>query len=211
MKINLIILTFALVLVGSFSISASVMAQGPYLGINSSVVAVNDIDLSGAEFQSDIGLGIGIVGGYDFGRYRLEGELTYRKNEVDHVEIHSWGQGNMTGDGDITSKSFLVNGYFDFENKTRFTPYMGFGLGLANIAFNNIKAKGIDLVDDDSSALAAQLAVGCSYSINKLLSVDLGFRYFFTDELEVTNKFGHDVSADSYKSHSFMGGLRVFF
>ena len=211
MKGKLITLMFVLVLLGSLAVSTCVAAQGPYLGINSSVVAVNDIDLSGAEFRTDRGWGIGIVGGYDFGRYRLEGELTYRKNEVDDVEISSWGHRDMTGDGDITSTSFLVNGYFDFENKTMFTPYVGFGLGAASIAFNNVSASGIDLVDDDSSMLAAQLAFGCSYAINEFVALDIGYRYFFTDEIELTNKFGNDVSADSYESHNVLGGLRISF
>jgi opacity protein-like surface antigen len=30
---------------------------------------------------------------------------------------------------------FFVNGYYDFENKSAFIPYIGIGVGLANISF----------------------------------------------------------------------------
>lgn len=211
MKTKLIILMFVLVSGGIFIISECGAAQMPYIGINSSIVGVHEIDLSGAEFRTNAGLGIGIVGGYDFGLFRIEGEFTHRRNNVDRVKIRSWGHGDRDGDGAIASTSFLVNGYFNFENETMFTPYAGFGLGVANIAFDNVRTEGTDLVDDNDSALAAQLAVGCSYAVNEFMAADLGFRYFFTDEIELTNEFGNDVSADSYNSLSLVAGLRVFF
>lgn len=210
MKAKLILIVI-LFLGGSCFVSVCNAAQGPYVGINGSVVSVDDINLSGGEFRPETGFGIGVVGGFDFGLFRIEGELSYRKNNVDEVEIESWGNGSMNGDGDITATSVLVNGYFDFENNTRLTPYVGLGLGLANIAFNNVSALGIDLIDDDTTKAAAQLAVGFSYDITDKVAMDFSYRYFFTDDLRLKNEFNHDVHGDSYDSHNAVVGLRAFF
>jgi OOP family OmpA-OmpF porin len=196
---------------GIFLKSTFGMEQGPYVGINSSAVFVSEIDLNGAEFRSDTGIGVGLIGGYDFGRYRMEGEITYRRNNIDEIDIASWRRGAMGGDGDITSTSFMFNGYFDFENETVITPYAGVGIGIAVISFNDVSAIGIDLVDDDTSELAAQLAVGFSYTVSDLVMIDLGYRYFFTDEMEFENEFGNDIGDESYDSHNIMVGLRVTF
>jgi len=210
MKAKLILLV-VLIWGGNYFVSVCNAAQGPYVGINGSVVSVDDINLSGAEFRSDAGFGIGIVGGYDFGLFRMEGELSYRKNNVDEIEIGYWGNGSMDGDGDITSTSLLVNGYFDMENNTRLTPYVGLGLGIANIAFNNVSALGIDLIDDDTTKTAAQLAVGFSYDVTDKVAIDFSYRYFFTDDIRVKNEFNHEVHGDSYDSHNAVVGLRAFF
>ena len=206
-------LTLIVVLIwgGSSFVSVCNAAQGPYLGVNGGVVSVNDIDLSGAEFRSDEGFDIGIVGGYDFGLFRMEGELSYRKNNVDEIEIDYWGNGSMNGDGDITSTSLLVNGYFDMENNTGFTPYVGLGLGIANIAFNNVSALGIDLIDDDTTKTAAQLALGFSYDVTDKVVIDFSYRYFFTDDIRVKNEFNNEVHGESYDSHNAVVGLRAFF
>jgi len=211
MKIKLFILMFVLVFGGDVIVSTCGAAQMPYLGINTSVVGVPDIDLSGADFRTRAGLGIGIVGGYDFGPFRVEGELTHRKNNVDEVRIRSWGYGARDGDGDITSSSFLVNGYFDFENESQFTPYAGLGIGAARIAFNDVEAEGIDLVDDETTVAAAQMAVGFRFPVTEFVAIDISYRYFFTDEIELTNEFGNDVDADSYDSHNIVGGVRLSF
>ena len=66
--------------------------RGFYAGglVGMSIYSDADVSYTGgnAEFQSDIGAGFGLVGGYDFGNnIRAEGEITYRYNAAD-----KWGE-----------------------------------------------------------------------------------------------------------------------
>jgi len=211
MKDNIIVMIFVFVLGGSFFTSGFCASEGPYAGISGNAVFVSDIDIDNIELQFDSGFGIGLIGGYDFGRYRVEGELTYRKNDVDQIEIESQSAGSIDADGDISTTSFMVNGYLDYENKTPITPYVGLGLGISIISFNDITIAGIDFVDDDAARLAAQLSAGLGYSVSDSLIIDLGYRYMITDEIDFEDDSGDVIADDSYKSHNITIGLRVMF
>ncbi|MBI5665024.1 MAG: porin family protein [Nitrospirae bacterium] len=210
MKGKVVVLILIIILGGNFYASTCDAFQGPYAGINGQAGFVSDIELDGLDFKFDTGFGGGIAGGYDFGPIRMEGELAYRKNSVNQINVASWRSGSTDGEGDVTVTSFMVNAYFDFDNESMFIPYAGIGLGVAYISFNNVRASGVDLLDDSSSELASQLALGVGYTVNDFLIMDLGYRYFITDEIEFVES-GNNIGDERYDSHNIMIGLRSTF
>ena len=69
--------------------------------------------------EFDPGLALGVAAGYNFGMFRLEGEIGYQKNDIDKVTM---APVSISASGDVTSTSVLVNGYLDFVNSSPFTP-----------------------------------------------------------------------------------------
>lgn len=56
--------------------------------------------------------------------FRLEGEIGYQTNDVNTINACS-GKicvSDVSSSGKATTLSFLANGYFDFINRTSFTP-----------------------------------------------------------------------------------------
>ena len=88
----------------------------------------------------------------------------------------------------------MVNGFYDVENKTPFTPYIGGGIGFANV----------DLDSEDDRVFAYQLGIGVGYAIDEVITLDLGYRYFATSDPE----FLGGIKAE-YSSHNLLVGIRV--
>jgi opacity protein-like surface antigen len=191
-------LTFVVV---GFGVSTSF--AGTYISGNLGAVIVNDSDfdagpLSG-EFTFDTGFGfVAAVGSSMQNGGRIEAELGYRKNDFDEVKVDGLGKADI--DGDISSLSGMGNAYYDFSTEGSFSPYIGAGLGFANIEAD---LDGIDSEDD--TVFAYQFILGGSFASSETLSVDLQYRYFATDDPEFDG-----VDAE-YSTHNFMIGLRQSF
>jgi len=71
---------------------------------------------------------LGAAAGYKMGKYRVEGEVGYQKNNVDECESSC-----RRTSGDIKAYSFLINGYYDFFTKSGFTPFLSAGIGVAKV------------------------------------------------------------------------------
>lgn len=140
--------------------------------------------------------GLGAVG-YAFANgLRLEGELGYRRNGVDN------------GPGNASAWSLMGNALYDFNTGTRFTPYVGVGVGGARLNFNNV-ATGGTTVDDGDTVVAYQGLAGVGYQVTTNLSVDLGYRYFTTEKPRFSSSAG-TVESD-YDDHAVVLGLRYQF
>jgi opacity protein-like surface antigen len=196
-----ILACFLTFVVTGFGVSTSF--AGTYISGNLGAVIVEDSDfdagpLSG-EFTFDTGFGfLGALGSSMDNGVRIEAELGYRKNDFDEVKIDGLGKGDI--DGDISSLSLMGNAYYDFSTEGSFSPFIGAGLGYANIEAD-LDGAG----DEDDSVFAYQLILGGSFASSETLSVDLQYRYFATDDPEFDG-----VDAE-YSTHNFMIGLRQSF
>lgn len=137
----------------------------------------NIIDNLDAEAEFHIGTLFGGAFGYDFGTYRTEVEFGYRDNDIDLIKNMPNNSGrlrdlNLTGEA--TTLSYMLNTYIDFENDTALTPYVGAGLGIADIELD------YNGEERDDTVFAYQAAVGVGYDINARLTLDAGYRYFAT-------------------------------
>lgn len=143
------------------------------------------------EFKT--GLTVGIALGYNLGTFRLEGEAGYRTHSIDKFE------------GDIKTLSYLVNGFYDINTTTAFTPYIGGGAGIAKIDVKDVSMDGVSVDKADDTVLAYQLGAGIGYAIGKKLTLDIGYRYFATSNPEF------EGTDSKYRSQNITAGIRFAF
>jgi len=188
--------------------SDGVNTQGLYIGGRLGVAFLNDSTLSEEGFpytiDAEFDPGVVIEGavGYDFGMFRLEGEMGYQVNDLDKFSADGV---SVSASGDFDALSFMVNGYLDFENQTAFTPYIGAGIGYANVAANDISVGGYALSDEDDNVFAYQFGAGVGYSVTKNWIIDLAYKYFATEDADF------EGTKVEYNSHNITVGIRYAF
>ena len=197
---NILVGFLAFVVVGS---GVSVSFADPYISGNLGAVILNDSDLDDGvdtgEFSYDTGFGfVAALGTSLQDDIRVEAELGYRKNDLDEIKVDGLGSGDI--DGDVTTVSLMGNAYYDFSTESSFSPYIGAGLGYANI-----EGDLDDFGDEDDNVFAYQLILGGSFPSSETLSIDLQYRYFATEDPEF------DGLDSEYSSHNILIGLRNSF
>ena len=70
----------------------------------------------------------------------------------------------------------LANGYYNFRNSTKITPFIGGGVGAAFLEGNSSSGSASDTV------LAYQGTAGALYSINEQLALTGSYRYLGTED-----------------------------
>ena len=82
----------------------------------------------------------------------------------------------------VRNQNVMLNAYYDFNTGTKFTPYVGGGIGLAHLKASS-KFAGTDSADyaagkikESSNNFAWNLAAGVGYEVNSNITVDLGYR-----------------------------------
>ena len=178
---------------------------GPYFTLTGSIDTFEDTTLTnvdpsissnlltGTEIGQETGLGFNHSIGYRFkNSFSTELEFSYKGGKFN----------SASGlDGDMTTKSFLVNGIYSFNIREFYTPYIGYGVGLAsheaNLAGHTERGHG---------TLAYQFKVGVDMEFSRKLSLLLGYRYFATDNPDFTGLFTAESS-----SHSIEAGVKFYF
>ncbi len=186
--------------------------QGVYLSGNLGVAMLSDSDLSDStipgmtiSLESDPGFALGAAVGYDFGNnLRIEGEISYQQNDFDKASALGI---DIDFSGESSALGFGVNGYYDFTNKSAFTPYITAGIGMAEVKFDDMTIPGDDTfsASDDDTVFAYQLGVGVSYAVTEMVNIDVAYRYRGFDDLEF------DTTTAEYDSHNIYAGVRVTF
>jgi len=190
-----------------------VHAEGAYFSINTGVAIVPDYDWDDPDFgstqveiESEAGFCGGIALGYGFSNnYRLEGEIVYQANDLDKITVSD--QVSVVMSGDHSSMALLLNGYYDFANDSKFTPFISAGIGYAQININDVNyvGSGVSDIDDDDKVFAYQGSVGVGYALSEQTSFDVKYRFFGTTDPE----FG--TSSLEYGSHNIYAGIRFAF
>lgn len=110
----------------------------------------------------------------------------------------------------------LINGYYDFPNHTKFTPYVSAGLGwlqnkisenrTGSTKFNGIGSAG-------RSSFAWQLGAGLSYAVTRNVTIDLGYRYLdrVKRNFKIYNANGSTAILQIKPVHVGLLGVRISF
>ena len=179
---------------------------------------------SGASNELDGGSGVltGLALGYRLGNFRVEGEYFYRTTThdarattriADEVTQDKSEQEIEIADGgvdDVLSHNTFANLYSDFNTDSRFTPYAGVGVGVAQVSLdyfsrwkrndNPDKIKTFDndtfdLTDDQRDDLHRHLAGTTTIADRKLKDTLFGYQvlagvdYRVSDPVSVGLKF----------------------
>lgn len=209
--------------------SAEPLKSGPYMSgfiggsvINNTVVASEEYS-TGSTFNDkvefDTGINIGATAGYNFGFFRLEGELSYKGWSMSDIKDQSNTYRYHNVDGNIGVSALMANGFVDLRNDSAVTPYFGGGVGFATIYFSDTYATSSRVgssyweqlyFEDNASAFAYQFGGGLEIAFNPRLSLDVSYRYFATDKARFENDW--DTRSElTIKSHNASVGLRVNF
>jgi opacity protein-like surface antigen len=154
--------------------------------------------------EFDTGLALGAALGYDFNRFRVEGEISYQKNDVDKIGAPGV---SLNATGESVALSFLINGYYDFINNSAFTPYISVGLGFAQVEFNDLDISGLGFPSstDEDTVFAYQVGIGVGYALTQKITIDVKYRYFGAEDSE------YDTTKAEFASNNFLFGIRINF
>jgi len=147
-------------------------------------------------------LGGSFAYGVKAGDVRAELELNIRdkaeKTNTDDGE--SWKNS-------LENNSVMLNAYYDIDTGTKFTPYVGAGIGMARLKGKVAEADGS--ISKSETSFAWQVGAGVTYAMTDNVSLDAGYRY--TDSGDVTIKEDWGKAKFDSTSHEFLLGARYAF
>jgi opacity protein-like surface antigen len=202
-------------------------AEGLYGSLQGGATFLNDArnDGNGIDIESRNDTGWAISGSLGYAlpySFRVEGEVGYRRNSIDRLDVRSdgglgrfFGVPSLNGaslptEGHEVSITGLANVWYDIKTGTIVTPYLGGGIGLGYVEVEDLKTSGFTLVDDSDIVFAYQLGAGVAVAVAPNVSLTLDYRFLATTA--PTFKDFEGVSFDSeYNTHNILAGVRIAF
>ena len=175
-----------------------------YVGLRGSVNTMKGSDLGTYPLPDqdwDPGFSVGATAGVAMPRgmifplngLRVEGEVSRYWHSIDNNRTDLIFPIMIASEGEreFTVTSYMINAYYYFPLKTMFIPYVGGGMGKADVELEaDPIAPGVTTTED--SVAAWQLMAGLSFanSAESLTEWSLGYKYFTTDDPEFEDGFG---------------------
>lgn len=160
----------------------------------------------------DNGFGLSGAIGHSWGAFRLEGELSYRENDLDDLDgitVNGFlvtALGAVDLGGDVSSFGFMANGFYDFDTGSKWAPFLMAGIGGSKINLDVTSVAGTSTTYDESDTVFAyQAGAGLGYNFSPKTSVNAQYRFFGTSD--PTFDDGTDNVDGEYLSHNFWVGL----
>lgn len=173
----------------------------------------------GSAYQSDTELETGFIVGLTAGtnitdNVRIEAELSYQREKAKENTYFNPVSGftdHYAVSGNIKSYNILTNLWYDFENSTGLTPYIGGGLGAsfvnADIEYENFT---VGVLKNNRWAFTYQVGGGLNWKISDFTSLDLSYRYKETPSVDFTQPFTFgtvDNGNVDLRSHNITAGI----
>lgn len=204
-KLRTALVALPFVVTAAAATAASADDASWYTGGQGSAVFQNDADADGAVTFSNnynVGYGLGGLMGYEFGNgFRTEAELGYQHSNLD-----------SGGDGSNSALFGLASGYYDFDMGTHnpWKPYLGGGVGYADIRMDGTPGAAPSVDDSDQVPVYA-LAAGIGYDLDQQTTLFAGYRYIAAiEDPSMTNSAGQGFDLD-YGTHNAQVGMRYKF
>lgn len=210
------------------ALQASNTAAQMYISGGGGVSFLTDADTTdtiatgsiGGEVTTDAGFVLNGAVGYAMRNgLRIEGEISYRENDLDSFDIDTVTTGGATFSGtavavpltgDISSLGFMANAYYDFYTGSNWVPFVGGGLGVAIVSVDVNSFGGVSSTFDESDTVFAyQLGAGLGYRVNRHSKIDVSYRLLGTSDPEFSD--GVDTLETEYLNHSIMVGYTYTF
>lgn len=142
---------------------------------------------------------------------RGELELGYLNDSVLSHRVQGLGTIENGASGDTSVLFGLASLYYDFPTGGMIHPFVGGGIGVADVDFSGHSATGPGaLIDDNATAFAWHLTAGASVDLTPNTELELGYRYLATTGAELTAADGTTREVDT-ADHIIFGGIRYKF
>ena len=176
----------------------------------------------------DYGYDAALFVGYDLGAFRIEAEVAYKRARVDDIETSvrlpgAPGTGvpvggaitpdiYPAGGGRTSALSFMINGMLDFGDDDGVSGFVGGGVGVARVDYNNVRAFSNTAagIDDSDTRFAWQVVAGLRQAISDNIDITVRYRFFNADNIRTVDFRGLE-SESRFRSHSLLGGITFNF
>ncbi|HEX7781168.1 MAG TPA: outer membrane beta-barrel protein, partial [Sphingobium sp.] len=183
-----------------------------YIGADAGAMIVEDTTLKVVTPNSKVNYNTGYdvdgVIGYDFGGFRLETEVGYRRA---YTDSNVYANGIQSTRGNFRTLNFMVNGLLDFGPDDGLQGFVGGGVGVARTYLYTLTT------DDSDTGFAWQALAGIRFPITSKLDASLKYRFFNHGDIGVVTSnalggvpAGSDVDA-RIRTHSILAGLTYNF
>lgn len=176
----------------------------------------------------NLGYSAGAQIGYAFGGPRVELEYNYRNNGANTIATTS---GTQAATGSLTSNNFMVNVLYDFDTGSQWVPYVGLGLGAADVSANNIHPSGTvpncpggrctSFLNGSGTDFAVQFIFGAEYAVSDKIGITIDWRGLWANNASfnygigctsaLTNCATNATTNYSYWNGALNVGLRIKF
>ena len=156
--------------------------------------------LGSEKMEFSIGFTFGGFVGYDFGNnFRLEGEISYRENEISNVG---------GADPQAVTSAMMLNGYYELPLMQPLNLYFGGGIGVATAQLETISLG--QMIDANETLFAYQLEAGIGWNNNPKVNFSMGYRFFDAADPEFVLPAGQRVRMD-LENHELILKMRYLF
>ena len=167
-------------------------AKGVYVKPNVGYSNISDIKASAlgvsVTTEVDSGMSYGLSVGYDFGN-DIRTEIGYDKVTGDFNKV-----AGVAATGDIDASTFSASVFKDFSTDSKFTPYVGVGLGTTDIDVGDITISGTTFTGSKSNTETLTLTLGTNYEFNEGSNLFLEGNYRKVGDVTVSGVQYTDIS-----------------
>lgn len=199
----------------------------PYIGIEGGVTRAEDIKFdyrlnnlsvnNGIVLEHNTGFDADVILGYDFGLFRAEGELGWKRLAARDIAFNPAiafaATGRPTVDGNTRVYSAMANLLLDFGSDDGLQVYGGGGIGAARVTTRTtVIGPGVTPgrgFNGNDRSLAWQLIAGMRVPVSYNVDLGLKYRYFRTDLdfRDARDPLAIETLDGRYKSHSLLASL----
>jgi len=190
MRLFITTTAIALALAGAASAQTEAAPAGrsQYVSIAGGVIGKTDYNYRVGSTRLDAEVDAGAQGAVAWGtsvgaNWRAEFALGYRSQDISSSVVIP-GLGKLTDGGKADTLSLDINAYYDFPVSGPVKPYLGAGVGVAQVKIND------GALDDKGEALNLQAIAGASVAISPNVSLFAEGRYQRTGPIRVEATFG---------------------
>jgi OmpA-OmpF porin, OOP family len=195
---------------GALALSAGGAQAQFYISGSAGLLMPEDISASAAgttiKAELDNGPALNFALGYKFTMgLRTEVEAGWARTKITGFSGPGGSVSASGGDNNVWSGT--VNAFYDFNTGTSLTPYLGGGIGAANIESSTITVGGVTGRTGSSTDFAWMLEGGVAIAVAPNLSIVPAYRYFRIN----SGSSSGGVSVDDTSAHIIKVGLRLTF
>ncbi len=129
------------------------------------------------------------------------------------------------GEADFHAYGLMLNGYIDIANVVGFTPYVGAGIGMMRVVWDDFSGaaacSGVACGTDDTTSVLQNgesswrfsyaLMAGVTYALTDRLKLDVGYRYSDIAGGPMFRSAAGDAEDDGIRRHEVRVGLNLSF